>query len=157
MQISDINTKIKKEICFITIDYLKDENLIEEYKNCDSVKKEIKCLKNVLEKNEIPNEKINNILNDYILSLIPAGTKGVIRGKKFNEIVKQKIISFNLDEKEYDVVFEKKHHIFETEEIPDWYVYNKNTNKILIGMNQLDIWGGGQQLNRGYKYIFNEK
>jgi hypothetical protein len=24
-------------------------------------------------------------------------------------------------------------------------------------MNQLDLWGGGQQLNRGYKYIENNK
>ena len=24
-------------------------------------------------------------------------------------------------------------------------------------MNQLDLWGGGQQLNRGFKYIENNK
>ena len=29
----------------------------------------------------------------------------------------------------------------------------KLTNKIIIGMNQLDIWNGGQQLNRGFKYL----
>ena len=29
--------------------------------------------------------------------------------------------------------------------------------KIIIGMNQLDLWGGGQQLKRGSKYIENNK
>jgi hypothetical protein len=33
----------------------------------------------------------------------------------------------------------------------------KLTNKIIIGMNQLDLWGGGQQLNRGYKYLIDNK
>ena len=44
-----------------------------------------------------------------------------------------------------------------TTEIPDWYILEKSTNKIIIGMNQLDLWGGGQQLNRGSKYIKNNK
>lgn len=44
-----------------------------------------------------------------------------------------------------------------TNEIPDWYILEKNTNKILIGMNQLDLWGGGQQLNRGFNYIVDNK
>lgn len=33
----------------------------------------------------------------------------------------------------------------------------KSTDKILIGMNQLDLWNGGQQLNRFSKYIENNK
>ena len=28
--------------------------------------------------------------------------------------------------------------------MPDWYVLEKTTNKITIGMNQLDLWGGQQ-------------
>lgn len=39
---------------------------------------------------------------------------------------------------------------------PDWYILEKSTNKIIIGMNQLDLWGGGQQLNRGSKYLENK-
>lgn len=42
-----------------------------------------------------------------------------------------------------------------TDEIPDWYIYDKNQNKLLIGMNQLDLWKGGAQSNRGTKYISN--
>jgi hypothetical protein len=84
--------------------------------------------------------------------LIPAGTKGVIRGNKFNNIVKNYIITINLDIKRFDICFEKKHNNFITTEIPDWYIYDKSINRIIIGMNQLDLWGGGQQLNRGSKY-----
>jgi hypothetical protein len=33
----------------------------------------------------------------------------------------------------------------------------KLTNKIIIGMNQLDLTSGGHQLNRGYKYLIDNK
>ena len=38
-------------------------------------------------------------------------------------------------------------------EIPDWYITDKRTGKVLVGMNQLDLWAGGQQFNRGSKYL----
>jgi hypothetical protein len=34
-------------------------------------------------------------------------------------------------------------------------ILHKETNKILIGMNQLDLWGGGHQTNRGSKYLLD--
>jgi hypothetical protein len=92
-----------------------------------------------------------------LLKLIPAGTKGVIRGNKFNNFVKIYIDNLKLDKNKFDICFEKKHNLFDTTEIPDWYIYNKITNKIIIGMNQLDLWKGGQQLNRGFKYLENNK
>lgn len=42
-------------------------------------------------------------------------------------------------------------------EIPDFYILNKTNNKLIIGMNQLDLWNGGHQINRGYKYIIDNK
>ena len=91
------------------------------------------------------------------MQLIPPGTKGVIRGNKFNNIVKQFITKLALDTERFDICFEKECNTYLTSEKPDWYILEKSTNKILIGMNQLDLWGGGQQLNRGYKYIENNK
>lgn len=44
-----------------------------------------------------------------------------------------------------------------TTEIPDWFILEKLTNKVIIGMNQLDLWGGGHQINRGSNYIENNK
>jgi hypothetical protein len=83
-----INNRIDEEICNNTINKLKDTYLINEYKECKSVKNEIHKLDVILEKYNIETNKKELILNDYILDLIPAGTKGVIRGNKFNSIVK---------------------------------------------------------------------
>ena len=102
-------------------------------------------------------ETKQKIIQEYLLQLIPAGTKGVIRGNKFNNIVKQFITKLELDADRFDIYFEKKCKEHFTTEIPDWYILEKSTNKIMIGMNQLDLWRGGQQLNRGSKYIENNK
>jgi hypothetical protein len=154
-KLKEINDRINKEICSETLKKLTDENLMNEYMKSESVKRSIENLKEVLDKNEIDDEKINNIIKDYLLKLIPPGTKGVIRGNKFNNIIKDYIINLKLDTDIYDIQFETKHKEFLTDEIPDWYIYNKKTKKIIIGMNQLSLWGGGQQTNRGSKYIQN--
>jgi len=152
----NINTRIKQEVCYETLEELTDSKLMCEYKECKSVKNEIKKLSEVLKK-YIDEETKQKIIQEYLLQLIPAGTKGVIRGNKFNNIVKQFITKLELDADRFDIYFEKKCEEHFTTEIPDWYILEKLTNKIIIGMNQLDLWGGGQQLNRGFKYIENNK
>jgi hypothetical protein len=149
-----INRRIKTEFCEDTYQALTDKNLLFEYKKCKSVKKEITKLSNVLDK-YMENDMNQQITEDYLLELIPAGTKGVIRGNKFNQIVKKEIIELQLDDERFESCFEKKCAEQLTSEIPDWYILDKNTKRTLIGMNQLDLWGGGQQLNRGSKYIIN--
>ena len=151
-----INTRIKKEICYETLNELSDIKLMCEYKDCKSVKNQIKFLSDILDK-YIDIKTKEKIIQEYLLQLIPAGTKGVIRGNKFNNIVKQLIIKIPLDIDRYEICFEKICEKYFTTEIPDWYILDKLTNKIIIGMNQLDLWGGGQQLNRGSKYIENNK
>ena len=151
-----INARIKEEVCYETLEELTDSKLMYEYKNCNSVKNEINKLSNVLGK-YVDEEIKQKIIQEYLLELIPAGTKGVIRGNKFNNIVKQYVTKLALDTDRFEICFEKKCELHITTEIPDWYILEKSTNKIIIGMNQLDLWGGGQQLNRGSKYIENNK
>jgi hypothetical protein len=105
-----------------------------------------------LEKYGIDDVIKNKIIEEYTIDLVPPGTKGVIRGNKFNNIVKEYIENLSLNPEVYEVCFEKNHLTHTTSEIPDWYILHKETNKILIGMNQLDLWGGGHQTNRGSKY-----
>ena len=156
LSMEEINARISQEICYETLEELTDARLMYEYKECNSVKNQIKKLGDVLKK--YINEEIKQkIIQDYSLQLIPAGTKGVIRGNKFNNIVKNFITKLELDTDRFDICFEKKCEGHLTTEIPDWYILEKSTNKIIIGMNQLDLWGGGQQLNRGSKYIENNK
>ena len=152
----EINSRIKEEICYKTLEQLTDVNLMDEYKSCNSVKNEIQKLGNVLEKYTNKETK-QKIIEEYLLDLIPAGTKGVIRGNKFNNIVKQAITCLELDTNRFEICFEKKCDLHFTTEIPDWYILEKSTNKIIIGMNQLDLWGGGHQINRGSKYLIDNK
>lgn len=155
-ELCDINERIKKEFCNETAKELTDEKLLNIYKECPSVIKSISKLNNLLSK-YVDEEYKHKILEEYVLELIPAGTKGVIRGTKFNKIIEKKINSFNLDEEKFDVSFEKNCEKHITNEIPDWYILEKSTGKTIIGMNQLDLWGGGQQINRGSKYIINNQ
>lgn len=154
LSVEYINARIKREICYKTLNELTDAKLMGEYENCKSVKKMIRELCEVMEK-YIDEESKQKIIQDYLARLIPAGTKGVIRGNKFNHIVKKVITSLALDTNRFDVCFEKNCPEHLTTEKPDWYIMEKSTNKIIIGMNQLDLWGGGQQMNRGSKYIEN--
>lgn len=153
LTISAINARIRDEICINSINQLKDENLINEYKQTKSVRAEILKLNNILASHKIDETTRNSIIAEYIAELIPPGTKGAIRGVKFNTIVKQFISSLNLDPNVFEIAFEKKPTNVTISEIPDWYILNKSNNRLLIGMNQLDLWSGGQQINRGYKYI----
>ncbi len=155
-ELNDINRRIEKEFCYETAMELTDKKLFDRYKESPSVIKSISKLDIVLSK-YVNEEDKHKILEEYLLELIPAGTKGVIRGKKFNKIVEKKINSFDLDKENFDVSFEKKCEKHMTDEIPDWYILEKSTGKTIIGMNQLDLWGGGQQINRGSKYLINNQ
>ena len=157
LNITEINNRIDNEICNDTINKLKDNSLLNEYKECKSVQNEINKLLTILEKHKIEPTVKESIINSYLLELIPAGTKGVIRGNKFNNIVKDTIKNLNLDNKRFEICFEKKCESCITTEIPDWYILEKSTDKVIIGMNQLDLFGGGQQINRGYKYLIDNK
>jgi len=90
MEIEEINNRIQNEICLNTLNELSDENLICEYKECKSVKNEIKKLENILDK-YLEKEIKEKIIQGYLYELIPPGTKGVIRGNKFNKIVRDYI------------------------------------------------------------------
>lgn len=153
LSMKEINSRIKHEICYKTLEELTDKKLMMSYKNCISVKNKIKTLGDILEKytNEETKQKI---IQEYLLQLIPSGTKGVIRGNTFN-IVKKYIIKLELDTERFEICFEKKCKHYFTTEIPDWYVLEKSTNKVIIGMNQLDLISGGHQINRGYKYLID--
>ena len=152
-----INDRIDKEICNDSINKLEDSYLLNEYKESKSLKNNIKKLELLLEKYNIETYKKESILKDYILDLIPPGTKGVIRGNKFNSIVKDTINNIKLDNKLFEICFEKQCKTNITSEIPDWYILENSTGKVIIGMNQLDLWSGGQQINRGSKYLINNK
>ena len=107
LSMEDINARIKQEVCYETLEELTDKKLMCEYKDCNSVKNEIKKLGDILDK-YMDEETKQKIIQEYSLELIPAGTKGVIRGNKFNNIVKKFITNLGLDKERFEICFEKK-------------------------------------------------
>ena len=156
LSLNEINERIKREICTETLNALSDESLMPFYKECKSVQNKLQEFSVILDSvlHDKSHEK-DLIIEKYTLQLIPSGTKGVIRGNMFNKIVKNFIEKIGLDSSTYEICFEKICEQHPTTEIPDWYILEKSTNKIIIGMNQLDLWSGGHQTNRGSKYIHN--
>ena len=86
-----------------------------------NIKNEIKKLELILDKYNIETEKKELILNDYIFDLIPAGTKGVIRGNN----------NLKLNNERFEICFEKQCNFCITSEIPDWFILEKLTGKVI--------------------------
>ena len=155
--LQNLNQRISSEFCAETVHKLTDVSLLTEYQQCKSVKNSVAKLSCILEKHvEISAETRDAILKEYLVEMIPPGTKGSIRGNKFNKMVKEKILGLSLPADIYEVAFERNCENAPTSEIPDWYITDKIQNKTLIGMNQLDLWGGGAQMNRAGKYILKD-
>ena len=153
LSISYINKKIKNQFSSDIELAISDTILHKEYKNQHSYKKREKALNTILRKYKIDETTRDKIINDYSSELVSPGLKGVIRGKTFNILVKkhlEKIYSLN---KDYLLVFEKTHPKYPTSQIPDWYLEHIPSNKIIIGMNQVDLWNGGAQRVRGAYYM----
>jgi hypothetical protein len=152
---SHLNRLVQEQVCYNTIKQLSDTALMSIYVNTPGVKKKMLQFTEVFNNHGISEEVIGSMLKDLIPYNIPPGVKGDVRGKMFNDIVENKIksIPFLQDENKYEIRFEKDCHLKKTGEIPDWYIINYENNKKVIGMNQVDLWGGGAQSNRFDKYI----
>lgn len=161
--IKTINDRISREYNSSLEKELSDNNLMPQFLKQTSVKKKIEKKKSIFKNVEVPKEYIDNIINNqnWLEDIIPAGTKGNIRGYIFNFNIKNNIKNLNLDKKEFEVCFEKNcinvEEKIHPNEKPDWYIRNKRTGKIIFGMNQIALWGGGAQSNRGTKYLINNK
>ena len=67
LSMEDINARIKQEVCYETLEELTDEKLLCEYKDCNSVKNEIKKLSEVLGK--YMDEETKQIILDFFTEL----------------------------------------------------------------------------------------
>ena len=156
-RVVEINNRIAMEYCSATEQSLSYDNMFDCYKMLPSVKTKIRKLERILIQHNVEHEKTQHIIKDCMKDfIIPPGSKGNACGNKFNQIIKDHILTLGLSRDRFDIAFEEKHKKHIIDEIPDWYIYDKHDDKILIGMNQLSLWGGGAQSNRGGKYL-NEK
>jgi hypothetical protein len=153
---------------------LDDSHLLDKFMESKSTKNKIKKIRKVLiglfrkynieEKIEQNDDELIITINGYQLLLkdtlkllsqfiIEPGTKGGIRGNKFNSIVyeyiKKQILKYE------HLKLEKEIEIPYLNEKVDWLLTNTITDKRLVGYNQLTLWGGGQQSNRAGHYIID--
>jgi hypothetical protein len=94
------------------------------------------------------------LTNDLIGFTIPSGLKASIKGNHFNKIIGNEIKRLISGYSHIEFKTELSHKLFH--EKLDWYLYNKNTKKTIAGFNQIDLWNGGSQYNRGSKYILDD-
>lgn len=130
---------------------LDDDVLFSRYCDTPSVKKRVSEIKSVLREHGLSHSACALLAKKLLV--IPPGTKSHIRGCMFNDIVKREIMKV-LGRSKADVCaeFEKHHACFP--EIPDWIL--SKGNKILVGFNQISLFGGGHQLNRASKYVMDD-
>jgi hypothetical protein len=155
-RLDEINKIVNEQVCQDTIEKLSDEHLFNQYKESKSVEILSDKLTRKLEV-YINGVNLSSAVSEILVDLIPPGTKGVIRGKAFNKIVVTHIKNLDLDPEKYEIAFEKVCDSCRTTEIPDFHILEKETTRLIIGMNQIDLWSGGQQINRGSKYLVNNK
>ena len=155
MNYKNINERIENEYDEDIYNAISDKNLIDIFKKTPSGKQNIYEMEKILKNDENTiDDKINLMLLKFI---IPSGTKGVVRGNEFNTIIKKQILNFNLDSNIFYICFEQNCESEETGDKPDWFIRNKISKKLIIGYNQLDLWGGGHQNNRADKYLVDNK
>jgi hypothetical protein len=133
-----------------------EDDLTHAYHQSKSVKAKRDLLSKILKNSKIKKSKADALVEKITPLVIPAGTKAKIRGDRLNTIVGSEIrkILKRIRKKDIAIEFEKPNDM--VHEIPDWSIYDKKTGKRIIGYNQMDLWNGGQQINRGGKYILDD-
>jgi hypothetical protein len=88
---------------------------------------------------------------------IPAGVKACARGREFNKKVAVLLGRYGVVCESYPA--EKAVALQRLlPERPDWFIGCASTRcgKTIVGYNQMDLWRGGAQTNRAYKYLCND-
>lgn len=155
---SDSFLKITKRIAKEYSELFSESELQELYLQTRSVRERITTFQDVSRRWGLTEEQIDGMTSEFLKKdyFIPAGTKGKVRGDLFNLKVKHHLLCLPLP-MHLDVFFEKTPADVDVNERPDWYIRDQNTGKILIGMNQMDLWSGGHQTNRASKYIKEQR
>ena len=149
-ELKKINKFINNNYCPVIDNKVHDDNNLYKLNSTNELKIKIK---NKITKIIGNNEKIDNLVNEILPLTISSGTKGVIRGNLFNKEVSL-IIKETINDRIHLKYFEEKiPKNKKLSERPDWFIDDTKNNKLLIGYNQLDLWNGGQQYNRGDKYM----
>ena len=153
----ELRERILNEICFSTIERLSNETLEATYMAKPSfIKKKQRCAE-ALEKGGFEPEKIETILHTLRWELLQPAIKSSVRGNLFKQIVKSHITGLKLDKTRFEIGFGMRYNRFPKSEKPSFYILDKKTKKLLVGMTKLDIWDGSFQEKVGAYYLRNSE
>ncbi len=150
MELDDINQIIRTTWNSDIEMSLRDANLLKDFMIQKSSSNKYKIFQTILKNFIASGKDLDECMKVIFPLIIPSGTKGVIRGLTFNKIVKSFLLNLNLP---LVIRFESQHTDYHFTEIPDFYIHDTDSGKILIGLNQIDLWNGGAQMNRSSKYL----
>ncbi|NDE16916.1 hypothetical protein EBZ80_18505 [bacterium] len=165
MPMAEIRQRIDAQYCEETERRLSDECLADVWGGKEAVRRKRESYRRLHDDHErrvssgfmSKEMSLNRFLDEMVKMNTPPGLKGAVRGSTFNQIVKEAIRDVMLPEDRFEVQFEARPHrgaaAGKMNEIPDWYIRDRETERTMIGYNQVDLWGGGQQRNRGDKYL----
>lgn len=140
---------------------LADDAMFAFFRKSPSVQARCDTLRRALERYGVSSMVSARVVRDvFDALLVPAGVKSHTRGMLFNEIVGRELRdvlrkSDAVRDGRYELSFETRTPI--VSEIPDWTIRDADTGRLLIGFNQIDLWSGGHQLNRGGKYVLDDR
>jgi hypothetical protein len=153
INIKHLNAEILQQYDRYTEDKFKDIQLMSSYITSPSMKNGVlKKLDEVQKELKLDERQTRMFMKKMLPLVIPPGVKANIRGQVFNKYIKNILCNFAKGKK-VTVEFEKK--VSDMSEIADWVMHLEG-GRTIIGYNQLDIWNGGAQINRGGKYVLDE-
>lgn len=135
---------------------LLDETLFEQYLISPSVQSRLEEVRGIMRQSRIKVSTSQTLMRKLVPFMIPAGVKAKVRGDAFNSIVAKELKKSIKRCKVSSTCLRLEEACKHVYEIPDWTLYNRKTNQMLIGYNQIDLWGGGHQINRASKYVLDD-
>lgn len=152
-----ISEKINAQYDKYITQRVSDTMLMSKYHACPSCKKVMNIFEETARDIGVSGRQKRLMEKRLLPLLIPLGVKASVRGAVLNKYIQSKISNIQKATTFIkSAIFEPRNVAYpHISEIPDWVV-ETTTGKLVIGFNQLDLWNGGAQINRGSKYIMDE-
>lgn len=126
---------------------LSDDGLMSKFMATEAAKRDRRVVMELLAKFN-DHEECASRITEYFMR---AGIKGVVRGAEFNKYI-AKVLQNIVDELP-GLELKVEADTEGLAERPDWVIQSFDGHRVLAGYNQIDLWSGGEQINRGDKYV----
>ncbi len=141
MTVRQVNDRLRDDVCRDTLAAISDETLSPIFEQSPEVKKLLRGIDDVLFTADIHARVHDSIYARIRPLLIPEAVKTATRVRVFHDIVTAHIVDLALSPDRFDVAFNTRCPLPAVDHVPDWYIFEKATHKLLVGINQLNLSG----------------